>query len=68
MPLLTSDAEGLIVDVDACNYGIVCVLSQVQDGEERVIAYASRSLNRGERNYCVTDRELLAIKYFVEYF
>ena len=68
MALPTSDAEGLIVDVDACNYGIGCVLSQVQNGEERVIAYASRSLNRAERNYCVTDRELLAIKYFVEYF
>ena len=68
MALPTSDAEGLIVDVDACNYGIGCVLGQVQNGEERVIAYASRSLNRAERNYCVTDRELLAIKYFVEYF
>ena len=45
MTLPTSDAEGLIVDVDACNYGIGCVLSQVHDGEERVIAYASRSLN-----------------------
>ena len=67
MALPTSDAEGLIVDVDACNYGIGCVLSQVQDGEERVIAYASRSLKRAERNYGVTNRELLAIKYFVEY-
>ena len=38
MALPTSDAEGLIVDVDACNYGIGCVLSQVHDEEERVIA------------------------------
>ena len=34
MALPTTDAEGLIVDVDTCNYGIGCVLSQVQDGEE----------------------------------
>lgn len=68
MALPRSDAEGFILDVDACNYGIGGVLSQVQDGEEKVIAYASRSLNRAETNYCVTDKELLAIKYFVEYF
>ena len=68
MALPTANAEGLIIDVDACDYGIGCVLSQVQNGEERVIAYGSRSLNRAETNYCVTDKELLAIKYFVEYF
>ena len=26
------------------------------------------TLNRAETNYCVTDKELLAIKYFEEYF
>lgn len=57
-----------ILDTDACNIGIGSVLSQVQDGKERVIAYASRSLNKSEKNYCVTDKELLAVKYFVEYF
>jgi hypothetical protein len=25
-------------------------------------------MNRAERNYCVTDQELLAVRYFVEYF
>ena len=68
MALPRSDAEGFILDVDACNYGIGGVLSQLQDGEEKVIAYDSRSLNRAETNYCVTDKDLLAIKYFVEYF
>jgi len=57
-----------ILDTDACDVGIGAVLSQVQDGTERVIAYASRSMNKAEKNYCVTDKELLALRYFVEYF
>src|SRR5437867_1727832 len=56
------------LDTDASNYAIGAVLSQVQNGEERVIAYASRTLSRPERNYCVTRRELLAIVYFVKQF
>ena len=54
--------------LDACDTGIDVVLSQVQDGRERVIAYASRTLNKAERNYCVTNRELLSVENFVEYF
>src|SRR3989441_7145838 len=56
------------LDTDASNTAIGAVLSQVQNGEERVIAYASRTLSRPERNYCVTRRELLAIVYFVKQF
>jgi hypothetical protein len=33
-----------------------------------VISYGSRTLNRAETNYCVTDKELLALRYFVEYY
>ena len=62
------DAGTFILDTDACDVGIGAVLSQVQDSVERVIAHASRSLNRAERNYCVTDKELLAVRYVVEYF
>ncbi len=62
------DDTPFILDTDACDVGIGAVLSQVQDGHERVISYASRSLNGAERNYCVTDKELLAIKNFVEHF
>ena len=50
-----------ILDTDASNEAIGAVLSQEQEGEERVILYYSRTLSRPERNYCVTRRELLAV-------
>ena len=57
-----------VLDTDASNVGIGAVLSQVQDGEEKVICYASKVLNKAQRNYCVTRRELLAIVEFVKQF
>ena len=57
-----------ILDTDACRDSIGCVLSQVQEGQEKVIAYASRSLNKNEMNWCITDRELLAVRYYMEYY
>ena len=49
------------LDTDAREKRIGAVLSQEQNGQERVVAYFSRSLNRRERNYCVTRKELLAV-------
>jgi hypothetical protein len=40
--------ERFIVDTDATNVGIGGVLSQVQDGMKRVIAYYSKMLNKAE--------------------
>ena len=57
------------MDTDASDSGIGAVLSQVQDdGTERVIAYASRTLSKAERRYCVTRRELLAAIVFIRQF
>lgn len=50
-----------ILDTDASNLGIGAVLSQEQNGIEKVIAYYSRTLNNSEKNYCVTRKELLAV-------
>jgi hypothetical protein len=63
-----ADGSEFIVDTDASAYAIGAVLSQVQDGRERVIAYGSRCLDKPERNYCVTRREMLAVVYFTKYF
>jgi hypothetical protein len=69
-PLLdySQPGEKITVDTDASNVGIGGVLSQVQDGRERVVAYFSTKLSKAQRNYCVTRRELLAIMKTLEHF
>ncbi|KAL2091106.1 hypothetical protein ACEWY4_013369 [Coilia grayii] len=56
------------VYIDASLEGLGAVLSQVQDGQERVIAYASRSLHpaeRNDRNYSSFKLELLGLKWAI---
>ena len=50
-----------ILDTDASKEAVGAVLSQVQDGQEKVIAYYSKALNVHERHYCVTRLEMLAV-------
>ena len=62
------DEGDFILDTDASAVGIGAVLQQVQDNEEKVIAYGSKKLSRQQRRYCVTRRELLAIVVFLREF
>ena len=50
------------------NLAIGAVLSQKIGNKGRVIAYASRTLSKSEKKYCMTRKELLALVYFVKYF
>jgi hypothetical protein len=56
------------MNLDASNEAIGAVLSQEIDGKERPIAFASRTLTKPERRYCVTRKELLAVVFFVKHF
>ena len=58
-----------ILDTDASGTGIGAVLSQLDDNnQEHVIAYASRTLSKSERWYCVTRKELLSVITFIKHF
>jgi hypothetical protein len=50
-----------ILDTDASHDCVGAVLSQLQDGQEKVIAYASHKLTKAERAYCITRKNLLAV-------
>ena len=65
---LPNNKDVFILDTDASHNAIGAVLSQIQNGKERVIAYASITLNQSQRNYCITRRELLAAYYYIQHF
>ena len=48
------------------DYAIAGVLTQVFDGEEYPIYFVSRTLSKAERNYTVTEKECLAVLWYVE--
>ena len=53
---------------DSSPVGLGAVLVQEQQGELRVISYASRSLSHTERRYSQTEKEVLAIVWACERF
>jgi hypothetical protein len=44
------------------------MLSQEIGGKERLIAYASRTLTKAKKRYCVTRKEMLAVVHFIKHF
>ena len=70
-PILTFPdfKKEFILDTDASFDTIGAVLSQKDEqGNEHVIAYGSHAMNKHEKGYCITRKELLAIYYFCQHF
>ena len=57
-----------IVYTDASDVGIGGLLTQVYDGVEHIIGYASRTLSCAEKNCGVSERECLAIVHLLKEF
>jgi hypothetical protein len=57
-----------ILTTDASKAAVAAILSQVQDGIERPIAYASRQLNSAEQSYSASECEMLAFLWATKYF
>ena len=57
-----------LLDTDTGDYGIGVDLSQIQWDDEKVTAYASKTLSKTQRNYCTTKKELLAVVTFAKQF
>ena len=61
-------SQPFILTTDASNVAVATILSQVQDGVERPIAYASRQMNKAERAYAASEAEMLTLVWAVKYF
>ena len=55
-----TEERRFVLDTNASLFAVGGVLNQIQNEEEVVIAYASRSLRISQRRYCTTCREMLA--------
>ena len=53
---------------DASDLAIGAVLGQREDGKPHVVYYASKTLNKAQRNYAPTEKELLPVVYALDKF
>ena len=65
---MPTDDDIYVLESDASDHSIGAVMSHIQSGQQRVVAYESRTYSKAERNYCTTRKELLAVVYFMKQF
>ncbi|KAI3382314.1 hypothetical protein SNEBB_001885 [Seison nebaliae] len=56
-------SKPFVLQTDASDVALSAILFQEKDNMLRPIEYLSRSFSKSERNYCVLDKELLAIVF-----
>ena len=67
-PDYSPDAAKLELSVDASGVGAGGCLSQVQEGEPRIIGYASIAFSKAQLSYSTLEKELAAIRWAVKTF
>lgn len=60
-----SDGNHFILRTDASGQALGATLSNSND---RPVAYASRALNKAEKNYCTVEKEILGVTWAVRHF
>ena len=56
----------IILFTDCSGYAMGAILSQIHEGKEVVISYNSKSLDERQSQYCISEREALAIVWAVQ--
>jgi hypothetical protein len=51
----------VIIETDASNFAIGCILSQKHNGRLHPVAFHSRKMEPAEKNYDIHDKEILAV-------
>lgn len=57
-----------LLQTDASQFGVGCCLSQVQEGGERVVAYASAKLTGSQINWSTIEKEAFAVIFGLKKF
>ena len=69
-PMLHRPVSGAeyFIHTDASETGLGPMITQKIDGVEKVLAFASRAIHKNEKNYSVTEKECLSVKWACEKF
>jgi hypothetical protein len=60
--------DSFILTTDASKVAVAAILSQVQNGVQRPVSYASRQMKKAEQNYSATEAELCTVTWATKHF